>query len=374
MLRSAFVFITLVGMTKRLFTSLGLMSGTSLDGIDVALIRTDGENQVDRGAFLSVPYRPETRALLRSVFGGKGDVAGAEQVLTDLHRAAVLQFLETHGLSPSQIDLIGFHGQTIFHAPDQGKTWQIGDGAQLAQAVGIRVVNDFRSADVAAGGQGAPLVPIYHQALAANLPKPLAVLNIGGVANVTWLGAGAGDAILAFDTGPGGALLDDWVLQKTGQPFDADGAFAATGRVDAAVLQSVLSHPYFSTLPPKSLDRDAWAPHLWAHLSAPDGAATLTALTVQAVVTAALHLPHRPLQWLVCGGGRKNTGMMAQLASALAVPVSPVETVGWNGDALEAEAFAYLAVRRYLGLPISLPTTTGVAAPTCGGRIYPQLF
>ena len=356
-------------MAADIFTAVGLMSGTSLDGIDAALLRTDGRGHVEAGAWLTLPYPEDFRARLRATLGGKGDVAGVERELTDLHADAVRALLAKAGLSAGAVDLVGFHGHTILHAPEQRRTWQIGDGARLAAMVGIPVVNDFRSADVAAGGQGAPLVPLYHRALSGGLGKPVAVLNVGGVANVTWLGRGDLD-VLAFDTGPGNALLDDWVLAKTGRAWDEGGALAATGSVDEAVLARLLDHPFFDAPAPKSLDRDAWDVSPVRGLSPADGAATLTAFTARSVAKAADLLPEAPSRWLVTGGGRLNGTLMRMLGEALPAPVESVDDLGWSGDALEAQAFAYLAVRARQGLPLSLPGTTGVPAPQTGGRFH----
>jgi len=355
-----------------LLTTIGLMSGTSLDGIDAALIRTDGRERVETGAFLTVPYPDDLRARLRGCLGGErpaAEIQAVERDITDLHAEVVSTLLAEAGLAAAAVDLIGFHGHTILHAPDQRRTWQIGDGARLAALTGIAVVEDFRGADVAAGGQGAPLVPLYHRALAAGLEKPLALLNIGGVANVTWLGAG-GDDVLAFDTGPGNALIDDWVLRHTGRRYDENGELAAAGRVDQAVLAALLDHPYFRRPAPKSLDRDAFDPAPVAGLSLADGAATLAAFTAGAIAAALPLLPEPPLRWLVTGGGRLNGTLMAMLAARLGVPVAAVEEQGWSGDALEAQAFAYLAVRSRRGLPLTLPTTTGVSRPLGGGRFH----
>ena len=356
-------------MRPSLKTAIGLMSGTSMDGIDAALVRTDGEGLVETGAFLFIPYDPAFRARLRAVLGGGGDVAGVERDLTDRHAEAVRALLAETGLRPGQVDLVGFHGQTILHAPENRLTWQIGDGARLAALLGIAVVNDFRSADVAAGGQGAPLVPLFHQALATGLDRPLAVLNIGGVANVTWLGRDPLD-VIAFDTGPGNALVDDWMLANTGAAMDAGGATAAAGQVDTAALSRLIQHQFFAAPAPKSLDRDAWNGGVVRGLSVADGAATLTAFTAAAVEAALPHLPEAPMRWLVCGGGRLNATLMGMLRDRLGVPVDPVEVVGWDGDALEAQAFAYLAVRSARGLPLSVPGTTGVPKPMTGGRLH----
>jgi anhydro-N-acetylmuramic acid kinase len=346
---------------------IGLMSGTSLDGIDAALVVTDGCSRIEPGPSITVPYEAAFRARLRGVLGGTGDVAAVERELTDAHAEAVRALIADHDLGA--VDLLGFHGHTILHRPREGRTWQIGDGARLAAATGIDVVADFRSADVAAGGEGAPFVPLYHQALARDLPHPVAVLNLGGVANVTWIGWGEGN-VIAFDTGPGNALIDDWMLRHTGRAVDADGASAARGKVDESEIRRFLTEPYFDRWPPKSLDRNEFAGFRLDGLGLEDGAATLTAMTAAAVAVATQWFPEPVWRWLVTGGGRRNPTLMAMLTKRLAAEVDAVEDVGWDGDALEAQAFAYLAVRSLEGLPLSLPTTTGVRAPTLGGRLF----
>jgi anhydro-N-acetylmuramic acid kinase len=343
------------------------MSGTSLDGIDVAWVETDGERQVAPGPSMTLPYPADFRESLRAVLGGIGPVAAVEEQLTRLHAAAVARF---RGQNPGfAFDLVGFHGHTILHRPAERRTWQIGDGALLARLLGHAVVADFRSADVAAGGEGAPLAPLFHAALAAPLQKPLAILNIGGVANVTWIGEGP-EAVLAFDTGPGNAPIDDWVRRQTGAAADIDGVLAHAGQVSAAHVERFLAHPFFARRPPKSLDRDDFRDAMPSGLAPADGAATLTEMTAVAVAAARRHFPAPARQWLVCGGGRHNPALMAGLARRLEAPVRPVEAVQWDGDALEAQAFAYLAVRSVRGLPLSLPATTGVPQPTTGGRLF----
>lgn len=345
----------------------GLMSGTSLDGIDVAFIETDGERRVVTGPAITLSYDEALRRRLRGILGGTGPVAEVERELTHAHASAIATLAARHAVAP--LDLVGFHGHTILHRPEQGRTWQIGDGALLAQLTGIDVVCDFRSADVAAGGEGAPFVPLYHAALAAEFDRPLAVLNLGGVGNVTWIGPGENE-IIAFDTGPGNALIDDWALAHTGRAVDLGGALAAAGAVDEAHVARFLAHPYFARRPPKSLDRDEFAAFVPTTLGAADGAATLTAMTAAAAAVAARHFPAPARRWLVTGGGRRNPVLMAALAARLGPPVEPVEQVGWDGDALEAQAFAYLAVRAVASLPLSLPGTTGVPRPTTGGRLF----
>ncbi|HLJ65424.1 MAG TPA: anhydro-N-acetylmuramic acid kinase, partial [Stellaceae bacterium] len=339
----------------------------SLDGIDAAFIRTDGRREVATGPSLTLPYADALKEQVRATLGGRGPVMEVERALTLAHAHAVKTLIARHELGP--IDVIGFHGHTILHRPAERRTWQIGDGAYLADLTGIDVVGDFRSRDVAAGGQGAPLVPLFHAALASALERPLAILNIGGVANLTWLGE-SDEEILAFDTGPGNALLDDWALHHTGVAVDEDGRLARAGRVDFAHLERFLAHSFFAEAPPKSLDRDDFAQWRPDHLSAADGAATLAAMTTAAIARAAAHFPGKVRQFLVTGGGRHNPVLMAGLAQRLGLPVAPVEAVGWDGDGLEAQAFAYLAVRSLAGLPLSLPTTTGVPTPLTGGTLF----
>lgn len=355
----------------KLYTAIGLMSGTSLDGVDVAFIETDGLSQVKPLGFSYFPYEEGLRAKLRACFGAKVKtpaITDAEQELTIAHINAVKAFMAAHSLTTKDVDLIGFHGQTITHDPANRFTWQLGAGDMLARETGINVVYDFRTADVQAGGQGAPLIPIYHwaRAFASGLSFPVAILNIGGVSNVTWLGHEEGD-ILAFDCGPGNALIDDVVLRATGARFDTDGALAKAGTRDTEVLARWLSHPYFQTRPPKSLDRDAWDVKTVSNYPLPDAVATLTAFTVAAIAKAAEHFPEPAAAWYVTGGGRLNAAIMQGLRDTLQCRVESVDTLGWNGDALEAEGFGYLAVRSKLGLPLSYPTTTGVPRPQCGG-------
>jgi anhydro-N-acetylmuramic acid kinase len=363
---------------------IGLMSGTSLDGVDAALLDTDGAAVVRPGASLTMPYDAETRALLRQAIQDAAGLAepgpatetirAAERHLTDRHADAVAALLEKAGLAAREVDLIGFHGQTILHRPEQGWTWQIGDGARLARRNGIGVVNDFRTADVQAGGQGAPLMPLYHAALAAGsaLPRPLVVANIGGVGNVTYIDD---DCVLAFDTGPGNAPIDDWMLRHTGKPVDAGGALAASGAVHDDVLAIMLDNCFFARRPPKSLDRMDFGLSAVEGLSAADGAATLAAFTAASIARAAAHFPSVPLTWIISGGGRHNDFLMAQLRTRLlekgAANVLKAEGARWDGDGLEAEGFAYLAARSRLGLPLSLPTTTGVPSALTGGVFHP---
>ncbi len=350
--------------------ALGLMSGTSVDGVDVALIETDGERVPTFGPSLTVSYPDEARRTIRAAFGAEqpSDATHlAERLVTDAHIAALKRWSAEHDTPLSSLDVIGFHGQTITHQPERHFTWQIGDGAALAKATGVRVVNDLRIADVKAGGQGAPLVPIYHAALARDLGKPVAVVNIGGVANVTWIGRDG--ALLAFDTGPGNGPIDDWCARRAGQRFDRDGALAASGKVDRTRLERFGEHRYFAKKPPKSLDRgdfnDSWADGL----SVADGAATLTRGTARAIALAARHFPEPTMLWVIAGGGTHNPTLLQAIAEETGGKVLTATDLGWDGDALEAQAFAFLAVRSLRGLPITFPGTTGSPRPLSGGRL-----
>lgn len=363
-------------MTGRHFRALGLMSGTSMDGIDAALIETDGERVSALGPARTDPYDEPFRELLRAALGTDGNDADLVRALTDRHADTVRRLIADARLSPADVDVVGFHGHTVRHDPARGLTRQIGDGARLARLVGIPVVADFRSRDMVEGGQGAPLAPLYHVARAADLAKPLAVLNLGGVGNVTWIGAPDNNSggPLAFDTGPGNALLDDWVRQATGRTMDEDGRLARAGRPDPARLDAWLADDYFRKSPPKSLDRDHFARILAdvRTLTPADGAATLARFTALSVARARDHFPVPPRRWLITGGGRRNGYLMALLGEVLGTDVDAVEAVGWRGDFLEAEAFAFLAVRSLKGMPLSLLGTTGVRAPCTGGTLYPS--
>lgn len=365
--------------------AIGLMSGTSVDGIDAALIETDGETVAWLGSALTIPYGAETRALLEGAMADArgvnartdrpGRLGEAERRITTLHAEAVRALLDSLRLTPADIDVVGFHGQTVLHRPDAALTVQIGLGQALADDLRIPVVADLRAADVAAGGQGAPLVPVFHQALVRglDLPQPVAVLNIGGVANVTVLEAGTDP--IACDTGPGNALLDDFMAERTGLPYDDDGASAARGQVDEAAVAEVLAHPFFAAPPPKSLDRNEFRAFVAERLhltgaSTEDGAATLTALTAASIAAVVGHLPEAPKSWIVAGGGARNSTLRAMLAERLGVPVVVAEQVGWSADALEAHAFGFLAVRSLKGLALTFPTTTGAPEPLTGGVLF----
>ncbi|MEO1205587.1 MAG: anhydro-N-acetylmuramic acid kinase [Pseudomonadota bacterium] len=379
-------------MTETL-TALGLMSGTSMDGIDVALIETDGERHIVRGPSMTFPYGAEARGQISQALGHARSITSREQrpgrlpdverVVTEHHAAAVLAFMRRRKIDRSRVDVVGFHGQTVLHRPEDGLSVQLGDASLLAELIQLPVVADLRVADLEAGGQGAPLAPIYHWASAGTLDaRPLAVLNIGGVANVTFVGADTDAAdgvvggaplpdIVAFDTGPGNALIDDWMLKKTGQNCDLDGAAAARGTVHDNVVQFYTNHDFFAKPPPKSLDRNAFYWDMMEWMETDDGAATLTAFTAEAVARACALLPETPKKWIVTGGGRRNPTLLRFLQERLTGQVLVAEDVGWDGDGVEAEAWAYLAIRSLKGLPISFPRSTGAPNAMTGGIVYP---
>jgi anhydro-N-acetylmuramic acid kinase len=363
-----------------ILTALGLMSGTSLDGVDVALIETDGRQVKRLGPTGYRPYGAGERSLLREALADAvhierrearpGRVREAEHAVTVAHAEAIAAFLAQNRLKPEDIDIVGFHGQTVLHRPERRLTVQIGDALALAKAVHIPVMHDFRAADVDFGGQGAPLVPVYHRALAQSLSRqgPIAVLNIGGVSNITYIDSD--DVLIACDTGPGNALLDDFVFRTTGQGFDQEGRLAAQGTPDEAWVATALELPFFTLPPPKSLDRNDFAALRLGTVSPADGAATLTAFTAAAIARAIPLLPKPPASWIVCGGGARNHTMMRMLRERVApASVESADALGWSADAIEAQAFGFLAVRGMKGLPLSYPSTTGVPFPMTGGVI-----
>lgn len=357
--------------------AIGLMSGTSCDGVDVALVETDGERVESFGPSGYRPYSREERAVLARALGEAtaatertarpGALAEAETIVTGAHGAAVEAFLADNAIDPASVDVVGFHGQTVLHRPEAGLTIQIGSGPGLARRLGRPVVYDFRAADVAAGGQGAPLAPTIHPVLTRtlDLPRPLAVLNLGGVGNVTFIGDDG--ALVAFDTGPANALMDDRLSRETGEPFDRDGASAASGTVDEAIVARLMAHSYFAAKPPKSLDRNAFDASPTDVLPLDDALATLCAFTVASVARGAEHLPARPALWIVAGGGAKNPTLLRMLRERLGAEVTTADAVGLSSDALEAQAFAVLAVRSLKGLPLTYPGTTGAPRPMTGG-------
>jgi anhydro-N-acetylmuramic acid kinase len=359
--------------------AIGLMSGTSLDGVDAALIETDGERLAGLGPVGYRPYSPQEKSLLRRALAEAaaltertarpGALAEAEELITRAHAEAIEGLVAKNKIAKSKVAIVGFHGQTVLHRPKARLTIQIGDGKALAKHVSMPVAYDFRAADVAAGGEGAPLVPVYHRALAENLdvPKPVAVVNIGGVANITFID-GTQDPI-AFDTGPGNAPIDDLVRARTDAAHDLDGKLAAKGEVNEDIVARVLADPFFALRPPKSLDRAAFASLPLTSLSIEDAAATATATVAASIARALDHLPMKPATIVIVGGGARNATLMSMLRQRLRITVLRGGDVGWSSDAIEAQAFAYLAVRALKGLPLTFPTTTGVPRAMTGGVV-----
>jgi anhydro-N-acetylmuramic acid kinase len=356
------------------------MSGTSLDGIDVALLDTDGEALLVRGPARVYPYEAAFRSrlaagldvakALRHRDERPGDIGALETELTLRHAAAVERFLADQAIDPATIDVVGFHGQTVLHRPEAALTVQLGDGALLAQRLGRPVVYDMRARDMQQGGQGAPLVPAYHAALAANRPAayaalPVVFVNIGGISNVTYLD-GENDPI-AFDSGPGNALLDQWLEREAGIAFDQNGAIASEGGILRRLAEDYLSAGFFDRPVPKSLDRFDFAVPAPEVGSLEDVARTLCFVSAQAILQAAAHFPEKPKLWIICGGGRRHPAIMADLAEGADAEVISAEAAGFDGDAMEAEAWAYLAVRSLDRRPLTWPTTTGCQEPTAGG-------
>jgi anhydro-N-acetylmuramic acid kinase len=358
--------------------AIGMMSGTSLDGVDVALIETDGKRIAAFGPSGYRPYSEQERDILRQALdeatalsqrdARPGILGEAERTVTVAHAEAIAAFTTQHGIAREDVDIVGFHGQTVLHRPAQRLTVQIGDAAALAKAIHIPVMHDFRAADVAAGGQGAPFVPVYHRALAQSLERdgPIVLVNIGGVSNITYIDGN--DALIACDTGPGNALLDDFMLRTMKQRFDCEGRFAAQGTADAAWVQRGLQLPFFALPPPKSLDRNDFASLKLPEMAPTDGAATLTAFTAASIARIAPLLPKPPKSWIVVGGGARNLTMLRMLRERLApATVESGDALGWPSDAIEAQAFGFLAARGLKGLPLSYPATTGVPMPMTGG-------
>lgn len=359
----------------QVYTVIGMMSGTSMDGVDAAVITTDGRQVFNRLSFASMPYPKALQTMISQCLNRADDpdnlIPQAAHLLTQIHANLVEKIIAQAGLTHADIDYIGFHGHSILHQPEHRKTRQIGNAVMLANLTHIPVIHDFRAADIAAGGQGAPLIPVYHRALVRNAPdmaRPVAIVNLGGVGNVTYIGAkGADDHMIAFDTGPGNALIDDWVRIYGDHSFDRGGALGLAGHVDDERLQGWLAHPYFKKPAPKSLDRNDFAACRADGLTLADGAATLAAFTAHAVMMAAQHFPLPPALWVIAGGGRHNQAIMGALRRLTNADIRPSDDFGWDGDAMEAEGFALMAVRHVLGLPISFPSTTGCPAPMTGG-------
>jgi anhydro-N-acetylmuramic acid kinase len=355
------------------------MSGTSMDGVDVALIETDGDAIQSFGPAAAFAYDSAQRQLLREAMESarglsrrndrSGVLAIAESMLTNKHADCVKSFAEAYQIELGEVDVVGFHGQTVIHRPERGFTVQLGDGPGLSALLGLPVVFDFRAADMEHGGQGAPLAPIFHRALAlqAAFPLPAAFINIGGISNVTFVSEGSEERLIAFDAGPGNCLLDDWAMLHTGVPFDQDARLALSGTVDRQALQTLIAHPFFGEAPPKSLDRGSFSLAPVEGLSAADGAATLTAFTVASIAAAARLLPAPPEIWIVTGGGARNPHVLEGLRRVLGPKLMTADDAGFSADFIEAQAFAYLAARHIEKLPSTFPGTTGAKEPVVTG-------
>jgi anhydro-N-acetylmuramic acid kinase len=354
--------------------ALGLMSGTSLDGIDAALLETDGETVLDIGPSLTIPYPDDFRRRLKKeveLASSTDQITTDTELITDLtslHITSVqkLLSLETTFGKWSAPQVIGFHGHTTLHRPEHHITQQIGNPDQLANAIGVPVVADFRVRDVELGGQGAPLAPIFHASMFRSKSKPICVVNIGGISNITWIGKGC-DELIAFDTGPGNGLLDAWVERMTGQRFDDKGKLSATGVANRDILSKLLSNPYFLRRAPKSLDRSDFSLELLEGLNASDGSATLISFTVETIIAGLYQCPSLPSALYVTGGGRHNDTLMKELTFSSPCPVHSIEQENWNGDMIEAQAFAFMAVRCVRDMPITFKGTTGTRIPLTGG-------
>lgn len=359
----------------RPMTVMGLSCGASFKGVEASLIITDGIDVFERGASISRKYSEEMKTLIRQVNGRyldqdeDGLLTKAEEEITNFHINIAQELLDYADLEPLDIDIIGMHGQTILHKPDEKITIQLGDGKKVANALGVDVISRFRNVDIAGGGQGAPLMPVFHEAITKEETKPLAFLNIGGIAYVTWIG-GSGQ-LVSFDTGPGNMLINDWAKKHTGVGMDENGDMAVRGKANYSIINKILQNNYFTKSPPKSADRGDFINLLTEieTLSADDGAATLTALTVESIKAGAIqHMPEIPAKWIVSGGGAKNPTMMRMLKNTLKADVVKTSEFGWDEEYMEAQAIAFLTARSYFGLPLTFPSTTGVSQPSSGGK------
>ena len=366
-------------------TAIGLNSGAALDGVSAALLRTNGEDVIEVGSSRFFPYDRDMKIALRRAEkaalehrDGAADIGKASKDVTDFHVVAVDEFLNAAGLKRTAIDIVGFHGHTIFHRPKRtpesaGRTWQIGDGRVLAEETKIDVVNGFRDADISAGGEGGPIASIYFAALAKSLEPDgaVGVIDLGRISSVTYVPKTDSPLdILAFDAGPGAALIDEWVALKTGEPMDFDGELARSGKVHSDILRMMLLNPYVRRKPPKALEKSDFKIEAVLNLSVADGAATLTALTAACIRASLPHLPAAPNDWIIVGGARRNLALTDAIGMALDADIHTAESLGWRGDDLDAQAVAYLAVRSLRKLPLTYPRTTRTPRPTLGGTYH----
>ena len=356
-------------------TVIGLMSGTSLDGVDASIIKTDGVDVFDFGSSINVPYGDELRAKLQKLLNSSVDVVNDLEFINNLEKEFTLfnaKVVEELLLDyDGKIDLIGFSDLTFHHDPKNHISYQLGDGQLLSDLTQIKVVNRFRTADVRLGGQGSPLIPIFYSALTSKMQKPVVVLNIGGISSVSWFGQNG--EMLAFDSGVGNGVINDWILKHSGEQIDYNGRFAAMGKVDEQVLSCLMRHKYFDVLPPKSVDVNIFKEKLenLEGLSIEDGAATATAFVAESITSSLKkYVEEMPKEIIITGGGAKNPTLMRMIRQRLSgIEVVSAADVDWDVSALEAQAFAFLATRRLSYMPNSFPTTTGVIEPTIGGEV-----
>lgn len=366
---------------SRHYLALGLMSGTSADGIDIALIKTNGENQILLKSFGNYSFSKEFTKKMKKNFTKKINKKNLkkkykelEKEFTNLNYLAIKEFLKKKKINKNNIDVIGFHGQTISHNPQQGYSYQLGDSKRLSNLLKIKVVANFRDNDIKYGGEGAPLTPIFHYYLTKKIKKKICFLNLGGIANITWIDhtkqKKGVEETLAYDVGPCCSLLDDWVSFKTNERYDNCGNYAKKGKPNLKIVQTYLKNNFFLQKPPKSLDRSDFSIKILKHLSLHDGSATLSKFIIECLKNSLTFLPSKPDLFIVSGGGRKNNYLMNQISTQIETRVKLSEDFNWNGDSIEAYAFGFLSVRRLLKLPVSFPRTTKVLKPMIGGKIF----
>ena len=370
-------------LNLKIYTALGLMSGTSVDGIDIATLITDGKTKIKLGPSEYYPFSKSFSTKIKSVFKTKLNVEKSrkqkriveiENEFTHLNLIAINKFLKKNKINKKKIDVIGFHGQTISHNPSNGYSWQIGNSQKLANLLNIKVVSNFRENDIKNGGQGAPLTPIFHYYLTKKIKKKICFINLGGISNVTYFNhrikTGLNNMV-AFDAGPCCSLIDDWISKNSNKKFDNFGSLARKGNIKKKIIHDFLRKSYFSKLPPKSLDRSFFSLSLLRKLNIEDGAATLNYLVAESLLKAFYYFPNNPELCILSGGGRLNKFLVELISNKLKKPrVLLAEKYNWNGDSIEAHAFAYLSVRKLLNLPITFPKTTGVKKPLTAGQIF----
>ena len=365
------------------YIALGLMSGTSADGIDVAVLTTDGKTKINLGPSGYYPFSNSFRSKIKSIFKKKVNIekikkqkriVDIENEFTYLNFVAINKFLKKNKINKKEIDVVGFHGQTISHNPMNGYSWQIGNSQKLVNLLNVKVVSNFRDNDIKNGGQGAPLTPIFHYYLTKKIKKKICFINLGGISNVTYFNHRSKNSlndILAFDAGPCCSLMDDWVSKNSNKKFDDLGILARSGNVKKEIIQNFLKKPYFSKLPPKSLDRSFFSLSLLKKLKIRDGSATINYLVADTLLKAFGYFPNYPDLCILSGGGRHNKFLVELINKKIKKSkILLAENYNWNGDSIEAHAFAYLSVRKLLNLPITYPKITGVKKPLSGGQVF----